>query len=95
MLENWRIRHQLNLAVQRMENLYNRDMLTNLYNRHGYEMFFSEIFKECYEKNLPIGVMMIDMDDLKLVNDNYGHAEGDYSLCTIADAMRKSALLRF
>ena len=92
MLENWRIRHQLNLAVQRMENLYNRDMLTNLYNRHGYEMFFSEIFKECYEKNLPIGVMMIDMDDLKLVNDNYGHAEGDYSLCTIADGMRLSAI---
>lgn len=92
MLENWRIRHKLNLSLQRMENLYNRDMLTNLYNRHGYEMFFSEIFKECLEKSVPIGVMMIDMDDLKLVNDNYGHAEGDYSLCTIADGMRLAAL---
>ena len=92
MLENWRIRHKLNLAVQRMENLYNRDMLTNLYNRHGYELFFSEIFRACKDERVPIGVMMIDMDDLKLVNDNYGHAEGDYSLCTIADGMRLSAI---
>lgn len=92
MLENWRIRHKLNLSLQRMENLYNRDMLTNLYNRHGYEMFFSETFKECRKKHLPIGVMMIDMDNLKLINDNHGHAEGDYSLRTIADGMRLAAL---
>ena len=91
MLENWRIRQKLNLTVQRLENLYNRDMLTNLYNRHGYEMFFSDIFKECQAKRIPIGVMMIDMDDLKLINDNYGHSEGDYSLCTIADGMRFAA----
>ena len=92
MIENWRIRHKLNLAVQRMENLYNRDMLTSLYNRHGYDMFFTEFFKECRKKRVPIGVMMIDMDDLKLVNDSYGHAEGDYSLCTIANGMRLAAL---
>ena len=92
MLENWRIRHKLNMAVQRMENLYNRDMLTNLYNRHGYDMFFTEIFRECRSKHIPIGVMMIDMDDLKLVNDNFGHAEGDYSLCSIADGMRYAAI---
>ena len=92
MLENWRIRHKLNISLQRMENLYNRDMLTNLYNRHGYDMFFTKIFKECCEQGVPIGVMMIDMDDLKLTNDNYGHAEGDYSLTTIADGMRLAAL---
>ncbi len=92
MLENWRIRQKLNLALQRMENLYNRDMLTNLYNRHGYETFFEDIFEECQRKRLPIGVMMIDMDDLKMVNDNFGHAEGDYSLCAIADGMRYAAI---
>ena len=92
MLENWRIRHKLNMAVQRMENLYNRDMLTNLYNRHGYDMFFTEIFRECRSKRISIGVMMVDMDDLKLVNDNHGHAEGDYSLCAIADGMRYAAI---
>ena len=92
MLENWRIRHKLNLAVQRLENLYNRDMLTNLYNRRGYEPFFSEMFQACQKEGVPIGVMMIDMDNLKFTNDNYGHEVGDYCLTTIADGMRLAAI---
>ncbi len=91
MLENWRIRQKLNMTVQRLENLYNRDMLTNLFNRHAYEPVFSEIFSECWKKRIPLCTMMIDMDDLKLINDNYGHAEGDYCLSTIADGMRYAA----
>lgn len=91
MLENWRVRQELNKTVKRMENLYNRDMLTDLYNRHGYELFFSEFFKECRDSGVPIAILVIDMDDLKYVNDTYGHAEGDYSLCTIAEAMNVAA----
>lgn len=91
MLENWRVRQELNLTVKRMENLYNRDMLTDLYNRHGYELFFSEFFKECRKDGVPLALLVIDMDDLKYVNDTFGHAEGDYSLCTIAEAMNVAA----
>ena len=91
MLENWRIRQELRLTLRRMENMYNRDMLTNLYNRHGYEMFFEEYFRDCFENKLNLAVLMIDMDDLKYINDTYGHAEGDYSLCTIANAMNAAA----
>lgn len=90
-LENVRIRHELGVAIERLENLYNRDMLTGLYNRHGYEMFFERFFDECKSDGKNIAVLVIDMDDLKYVNDNYGHAEGDYSLCTIAEAMTVAA----
>ena len=91
MLENWRIRRRLNETVDRLENLYNRDMLTGLYNRRGYELFFEDIYKECLDKGQQLAVMVIDMDNLKIVNDNYGHNEGDYSLCTIAEAMMMAA----
>jgi len=91
MLENWRVRQELNKAAKRMENLYNRDMLTDLYNRHGYESFFTEYFKECRDTGVPLATLVIDMDDLKYVNDTFGHAEGDYSLCTIAEAMNVAA----
>ena len=91
MLENWRIRNELRVTVERLENLYNRDMLTDLYNRRGYEMFFGDYYKSCLEKQTNLAVMLIDMDDLKYVNDNLGHAEGDYSLCTIAEAMNVAA----
>ena len=87
MLDNWRVRQELNTALKHMEKLYNRDMLTNLYNRHGYEMFFDEFCKDCMKTGQPLAVILIDMDDLKYVNDNFGHGEGDYSLCTIAEAM--------
>ncbi len=92
MLENWRIREELQYTLQRMENMYNRDMLTNLYNRHGYEMFFEEFFNDCLEQGHNLAVLMIDMDDLKEVNDTYGHSEGDYSLCTIAAAMTAASV---
>lgn len=89
MLENWRIRRKLKVTVDTLENLYNRDMLTGLYNRRGYEKFFEEIFIQCSRDNTNIAVFVIDMDDLKYVNDHYGHNEGDYSLCTISEAMSR------
>ncbi|SMC35932.1 diguanylate cyclase (GGDEF) domain-containing protein [Oscillospiraceae bacterium] len=91
MIEFWRIRRELSVTVNRLENLYNRDMLTGLYNRRGYEMFFEEYYNECKENGSALSVMVIDMDDLKNVNDHYGHAEGDYAICTIAEALKASA----
>ncbi len=91
MLENWRIRRDLEVAVGRLENLYNRDMLTGLYNRRGYEQYFDRIYGECRDECANIAVITIDMDRLKYVNDNFGHAEGDYCICTIADALTAAA----
>ena len=91
MLENWRIRRELKVTVDRLENLYNRDMLTGLYNRRGYEHYFAETFMECARGEKDIAVLVIDMDDLKIINDNFGHDEGDYSLCTIAEAMKAAS----
>ena len=87
MLDNWRVRQELSSAVRHMENLYNRDMLTNLYNRHGFELFFDEICYDGIASKKPVAVLIIDMDDLKHINDEHGHAEGDYSLCAIAESM--------
>ena len=90
MLENWRIRQKLNETVDRLEDLYNRDMLTGLYNRRGYDLFFKDYYKRSLWDQTDLAVLVIDMDDLKLVNDTYGHNEGDYSLCTISEALTKS-----
>lgn len=91
MLEFWRIRKELGITVDRLENLSNRDMLTGLYNRRGYEIFFEEYYNECKKNSSKLSVMIIDMDDLKYVNDHYGHAEGDYAICTIAEALKAVA----
>lgn len=90
-LENLRIQHELNVTVEHLENLYNRDMLTGLYNRRGYEMFFEEYYEECVRDKKGLVVMLLDMDDLKTINDNLGHSEGDYGLCAISEAMTAAA----
>ena len=88
-LDNRRIQRDLEFSIARLEFLSNRDMLTEIYNRRGLELFFAEYFEECIRNKTGLAVIAFDMDDLKLINDKYGHNEGDYGLKTIAYAMKR------
>ena len=90
-LESRRILLDLEQSVNRLGYLYNRDMLTELYNRRGLEEFFKEYFEECVRNSTGLAVMIFDMDDLKTINDRFGHNEGDYGLKTIAYAMLQAS----
>ena len=90
-LENWRIRRQLMQSVRQLDHLHQTDMLTGLYNRRGYYRFFDQYYRQCREEHAPLAVLLIDMNHMKAVNDTYGHAEGDFCLRAIADAMRACA----
>ena len=91
-LMNWFFRHELTNTIQELDYLYQTDTLTGLYNRRGYYRFFGEYYEECRSAGTELAVFLIDMNGMKRINDNYGHAEGDFCLCAIADAMRKCAL---
>ena len=93
LLMNWYLRHQMTDTMKELEVLYQTDTLTGLYNRRGYYRFFESYYEECRAAGTELAVFLIDMNGMKRINDRYGHAEGDFCLCTIADAMRKSALL--
>jgi diguanylate cyclase (GGDEF)-like protein len=69
------------------ENLYLSyyDVLTGLYNRRYYEM---EIKRLDTEKNLPISVVMVDVNGLKMINDAFGHQLGDQLLQKAAETIR-------
>ena len=90
-LDTRRILLDLEQSVTRLGYLYNRDMLTELYNRRGLEEFFKEYLDECIENRTGLAVIIFDMDDLKVINDKYGHNEGDYGLKTIAYAMLQAS----
>ena len=92
-LMNWLFRHQLTTTVQELDHLSQTDMLTGLYNRRGYYRFFESYYEECRAAGSELAVFQIDMNKMKTINDHYGHAEGDFCLSVIADAMRKSAHL--
>lgn len=92
LLENWHTRQELHITLERMRNLYSTDVLTGLYNRRGFGMFFEDYYNECKENHTNLAVFLIDMDNMKTVNDTLGHDEGDYCLCTIAHAMKEAAV---
>jgi diguanylate cyclase len=62
------------------------DQLTGLYNRRFYE---EELNRLDTERNLPISIVMGDVNGLKLVNDSFGHAMGDELLKKAADVIRR------
>jgi diguanylate cyclase (GGDEF)-like protein/PAS domain S-box-containing protein len=54
--------------------LSTHDSLTNLYNRAYFE---AEISRLAASRDFPVSIVIADIDGLKMVNDNYGHDEGD------------------
>lgn len=63
----------------------NHDYLTQLPNRRYFE---ENLAKFDREENYPLGLMLIDLDGLKLINDAFGHERGDLALKNVAAALR-------
>lgn len=57
-----------------------RDHLTGLFNRRYMEATLERELLRAIRKHLPLGIIMLDMDDLKHFNDTWGHAAGDAAL---------------
>jgi diguanylate cyclase (GGDEF)-like protein/PAS domain S-box-containing protein len=63
------------------------DSLTDLYNRSYLEKKIQKLNRSA---KLPVAIIMADLNGLKLVNDTYGHAEGDKLLKKMADILSSS-----
>lgn len=56
------------------------DELTGLSNRRGFLKLAGYLFNSCQRENKPFNLLFFDLDKFKQINDNYGHAEGDFVL---------------
>jgi diguanylate cyclase (GGDEF)-like protein len=85
-LDNAQVRESLELQAQ-------TDSLTGLYNhRYFHEHLRSELTRATRTHG-SIGVLMLDIDDFKRVNDVHGHGTGDQVLVALADVLRGSLRL--
>lgn len=75
-----------------MQRKYQRfastDALTGLHNRGWLDDAFDREIKRSERDELPLALIMIDVDDFKNYNDNFGHLAGDQVLVTVAEAIR-------
>src|SRR5579859_1613355 len=65
------------------------DQLTGLYNRNGLQEFASKYFSEATAKDIPLSVLIIDLDHFKTVNDSHGHTAGDSVLARCGEMLKR------
>ena len=86
--------------LRKFERHATTDALTGLSNRHTMEELFEREIKRCEKDDLPISLIMIDIDNFKVFNDHFGHVAGDRALSAVATILKhqfrpRDVLVRF
>jgi diguanylate cyclase (GGDEF)-like protein len=79
---------ELHVQVQRQAVT---DELTGLDNHGRFQQILSAELEQVRRYHHPVGLIMIDIDDFKSVNDTYGHPQGDVVLRQVARVLRDSS----
>lgn len=83
------IRYQRYLQKQ-IEDGYKLDALTGYYNRNGFFKEFETLIAQLREAGGTLTIALADLDNLKYINDTFGHAMGDKAICAVANALRRA-----
>jgi diguanylate cyclase (GGDEF)-like protein/PAS domain S-box-containing protein len=75
---------------ERLHALSLTDELTGLYNRRGFYTMVEQQMKMARRHRTGVLVLSADVDDLKVINDTWGHQEGDAALVDAANIIRTS-----
>ncbi|MBQ4464628.1 MAG: GGDEF domain-containing protein [Oscillospiraceae bacterium] len=88
-LEFMRIRNNFNSINQQLFSQSIRDALTGIYNRQGFNHFAKELFQRAKDNpdTRKFLILAADLDGLKVINDTYGHLEGDNAITVVANAL--------
>ncbi|SDS87892.1 GGDEF domain-containing protein [Pseudomonas trivialis] len=81
------------LQAQLME-LARTDALTQLFNRHYQEEVLTSVWEYASHTPTSVAVILLDIDNFKAYNDNYGHPQGDTCLKLLSSAIKQAAQKR-
>lgn len=90
-LEVLRTHDHLSFLNRKLEFMFTHDHLTKICNRYGFYKDFRKNFAELEPEKKDIFIVSIDLNDMKTINDTYGHHSGDDALCITADALVNAA----
>jgi diguanylate cyclase (GGDEF)-like protein len=89
-LMQFRINLRLEMVNKELRYLYDKDPMTGLYNRFCFVSHAVPLIEESKAHKKNAMVMFADINDLKKINDRYGHAFGDRAIKSVAEAVKES-----
>ncbi|GEA60522.1 GGDEF domain-containing protein [Vibrio comitans] len=96
--EQWKAKKQITLQVMELEaqkkqlqQLIGKDSLTGIFNRGYFDQHLRTEIKRTTRSSAPLGLLVVDIDYFKMVNDQLGHHTGDLYLTKVAKALEKVA----
>jgi diguanylate cyclase (GGDEF)-like protein/PAS domain S-box-containing protein len=75
---------------RKLTHMARHDPLTGVFNRHALAEILESEISRARRYQHPIGILMIDVNRFKEVNDRFGHGTGDRVLCIVAEALCRS-----
>ena len=92
-----KVRRSLQNSIERfirdntkLDAIAKQDELTGLYNRRGFITSVEKLISDPLNNDKVAIICYADMDNLKMVNDKFGHDDGDFALRTISNVLRES-----
>ncbi|RAP38028.1 hypothetical protein B1207_03295 [Legionella quinlivanii] len=83
--------HEKDAVLEEIHRISITDSLTGLYNRRYFDARLDEELRRAKRNQHYFNLILIDVDDFKFVNDNFGHPAGDLMLKRLARAIKKTA----
>lgn len=74
---------------ERLRTLTVTDELTGLHNRRGFVTFARQVLEIASRQGTAVATLFVDIDDMKAINDRYGHDAGDAAIRAVAQALRQ------
>ena len=85
-----RYQRALETANEQLASIASTDSLTGLKNRRAFEADLTQHFELARLKKEPLSLLLVDVDDFKIINDTFGHAEGDSILQFVSCLLQRS-----
>jgi len=89
-IEKFRQTAVYRIISDKLRILSTQDSLSGVLNRSGLESYATTLFKQNNDSGKSTMIIFIDINNMKIINDRYGHLQGDFAVKTVADTIQKS-----
>jgi len=89
-LEHFRSNLYVDMVNSELLEISTKDSLTGVYNRLAYTKYVLPLFEQVQQEKQRMVIVFIDVNNMKTINDKYGHLQGDLALKIISEVIKKS-----